>query len=145
MKLLDGIYQTATQVKVLSPEIINVEEADSFHVLEGCMNGTAIARYNSFLRGLSPWYDIEWKLSEPGRPELLPAYRISGDNLKRREFRDGNSGVGLTHSRGVAGVMPCESGVSRKEAGHSKGLASICKGEGIRSPATELGALCKQN
>jgi len=108
MKPPEGMYQTATKVKVLSPEIINIEEADSFHLLEGSMNYTAMARSGSLFRGLGPWYGTERKLSEPGRPALFLQRQIPGNNLERREFRDDSVGVGLIHSRGVVGVMPCE-------------------------------------
>ena len=140
MKPPDGKYQTATQVKVLSPEIFNIEEVDSLHMLEDRMNCIYMARCNLLLRGLSPWYGIEWMLREPGRPGLLPQKRISENNSKRRGLGDGSSGVGLTHSRGVAGVMPCgDTDV------HSKGSALICKGAGTRSPITELEELWKRN
>lgn len=108
MKPPEGMYQTATKVKVLSPEIINIEEADSLHLLEGSMNYTAMARSGSLFRGLRPWYGTERKLSEPGRPVLFLQRQIPGNNLERREFRDDSAGVGLIHSRGVAGAMPCE-------------------------------------
>lgn len=68
MKPPAGMCQTATQVKVLSSEIFDVEEADSFHVLEGCISCTAMARCGLLFRSLRPWYDTERKLSEPGRP-----------------------------------------------------------------------------
>ena len=67
----EGMYQTATKVKVLSPEITNIEEADSVHKLEGSMSCTAMARYSLLFRGLRPWYGTERKLSEPGRPVLF--------------------------------------------------------------------------
>ena len=38
MKPPVGMCQTATQVKVLSSEIFNIEAADSFHLLEGRIN-----------------------------------------------------------------------------------------------------------
>ena len=49
--------------------------------------------------------------------------------------RYGVSVVGLTHSRGVGGVMPVESRCTR----HSKGSALIRKDEIGHSPDTELG------
>jgi hypothetical protein len=36
VELVEWTYQAATQVKVLSPEIFNVIEADVFHYAEGC-------------------------------------------------------------------------------------------------------------
>jgi hypothetical protein len=119
MKPPAGMCQTATKVKVLSPEIFNIEEADSFHLLEGRISCTVMARCGLLFRGLRPWYDTERKLSEPGRPVQFLREQIPGNNLKRRGFRDDCAGVGLIHSRGVTGVMPCEDII------HSKGLALV--------------------
>ena len=135
----EGMYQTATKVKVLSLEIYNIGEADSVHKLEGSMSCTAMARYSLLFRGLRPWYGTERKLSEPGRPVLFLQRQIPGNNLERRGFRDGSAGVGLIHSRGVAGVMSCEERI------HSKGLALLCKGKGKHVSTTELEDECKQN
>lgn len=135
----EGMYQTATKVKVLSPEITNIEEADSVHKLEGSMSCTAMARYSVLFRGLRPWYGTERKLSEPGRPVLFLGRQIPGNNLERRGFRDGSAGVGLIHSRGVAGAMPCE------EIIHSKGLALLCKGKEKHVTTTELEGTCERN
>ena len=81
MKPLEGSSQTATKVKVLSPVNYNIIEADSFHVLEG--NKRSFARVRSFFRyrGLSPWYDYEWKVQELGRPE-----RFSGNRIFAAQF-----------------------------------------------------------
>ena len=135
----EGMYQTATKVKVLSPEITNIGEADSVHKLEGSMSCTAMARYSLLFRGLRPWYGTERKLSEPGRPVLFLGRQIPGNNLEWRGFRDGSAGVGLIHSRGVAGVMSCEEKI------HSKGLALLCKGKGRHDSTTELEGTCEQN
>jgi len=135
----EGMYQTATKVKVLSPEITNIEEADSVHKLEGSMSCTAMARYSLLFRGLRPWYGTERKLSEPGRPVLFLQEQIPGNNLERRGFRNDSAGVGLIHSRGVAGAMPCE------EIIHSKGLALLCKGKGKHVTTTELEGTCERN
>jgi hypothetical protein len=135
----EGMYQTATQVKVLSPEITNIEEADSVHKLEGSMSCTAMARYSLLFRGLRPWYGTERKLLEPGRPVLFLQGQKPGNNLERRGFGDDSAGVGLIHSRGVAGVMPCE------EIIHSKGLALLCKGKGKHVTTTELEGTCERN
>jgi len=109
MKPLAGRYQTATEVKGLSHEIINVKEVDSVHLLEDSKNDFDTARNHSLFRGLRPWYDIEWKLQELGRPNWFSVYGISADNSKRRGSGEDQLGVGLTHSRGVAEVMFCES------------------------------------
>ena len=135
----EGMYQTATEVKVLSPEITNIGEADSVHKLEGSMSCTAMARYSVLFRGLRPWYGTERKLSEPGRPVLFLEKQIPGNNLERRGFRDDRAGVGLIHSRGVAGVMSCEERI------HSKGLALLCEGKGRHDSTTELEGTCERN
>ncbi len=71
VKPSDGRYQTATQVKVLSPAIYKVREVDSFHLLEGRTSRTVVARYGLLSRGLSPWYGIERKQQELGRARIL--------------------------------------------------------------------------
>ena len=119
MKPPAGMCQTATKVKVLSSEIFNIEEADSFHLLEGSISRTVKARCGLLFRGLRPWYGIERKISEPGRPVQFLCKQIPGNNPKRKGFRDDCAGGGLIHSRGVAGVMPCEDII------HSKGLALV--------------------
>jgi hypothetical protein len=139
MKPLEGRCQTATQVKGLSPVNFNVKEADSVHLLEGSKKSFDMVRNYSLFRGLRPWYDIEWKLQELGRSEWLSACRIFADNPKRREGGDGYSEVGLTHIRGVAGVMSCES-----EA-HSKGSAVMCRGKEKRGLYKETKEPCRQN
>lgn len=64
---MEGRYQTATRVKVLSPVIYNIKEVDSFHMLEDSTICIDKAKDRLLFRGLSPWYDIEWKLQELGR------------------------------------------------------------------------------
>jgi hypothetical protein len=58
VKLQEGRRQTATQVKVLSPVIVNVKEADSFHLLEGSKRSFDKARNDSLFRGLSLRYGV---------------------------------------------------------------------------------------
>jgi hypothetical protein len=115
-----GRYQTATQVKGLSPVITNVKEVDSIHELEDNMIYLAMVRDRLLFRGLRPWYDIGWNLQELGRPNLILLSRIFANNPKRRGCGEDRLGVGLTHIRGVAGVMLCEF-----IKGHSKGLALL--------------------
>ena len=55
-------------------------------------------------RGLSPWRVNERSMLELGRTE---AFRMeAAKELKKVTRQYGVSVVGLTHSRGVAGVMP---------------------------------------
>lgn len=116
-------YQTATQVKGLSLEIIHVKEVDSVHKLEDNKASFNTVRNRSLFRGLRPWYGIERESQELGRSEQFSCNGVSTNNLKKREGGDGCSEVGLFHSRGVIGVMPCESNA------HSKGTAVVCRGE----------------
>ena len=144
MKPSAGRYQTATQVKVLSPEKTDVREDDGFHLPEVSMWHTVKARYVSLSRGLSPWYDIERKLQELGRALKFPDRirdRVGIDKLKRRGNTEDIKAVGLTHSRGVVPVMR---DVSDSE-GYSKGLALVCKGEGTHRPDAERRNLWKRN
>ncbi len=79
-----GKYQAATQVKVLSPEITNVEEVDSFHLLEDSMICNEKVSYRLLLRGLSPWHDTEWRHQELGRTMSFPK-----EAFNKQEMRGG--------------------------------------------------------
>lgn len=60
--------------------------------------------------------------------------KVDDDKSKTRGFIEGIKAVGLIHSRGVTGVMSCESNLV-----HSKGLALICKGKEKHNLITVLG------
>jgi len=127
MKPTDGKCQTEIiyRVKVSSPENINIERVDSFHLLEDSMIYTDKVRCKSFFRGLNPWYGTEWISQELGRACI--SFRESGivaSNPKRGGSGEAIQAVGLTHSRGITEVMPCEP-FNR----HSKGLAILRKGK----------------
>ena len=126
MKPTDGRCQTEIRfrVKVLSLENFNIERVDSVHVLEDRISYSDMVRINLSLRGLSHWYGIAWKSQELGRACIIFPSGIAVNNPKRRGRSECMQAVGLTHSRGVIGVMPDES-LSR----HSKGLAILCKGK----------------
>jgi len=141
MKLSDGKYQTATQVKVSSSETLFVGEVDSLLFLENNMMYSIKVSYASLSRGLRPWYDAERNLREPGRSMQFPRRGISADNLKKRGGRDDCMEVGLTHSRGVVGVT---SYVPERK-GDLKGLASVRSGSGQHSLYAEREELWKRN
>ncbi len=66
--------------------------------------------------------------------------RVKDYKLKKQVSSKAVIAVGLTRSKGVAGVMPCE-----EETFHSKGLALICRGKVKHSPYAETEKLWKQN
>lgn len=133
MKPHDRKHQTATEVKVLSPEIILFIEADGFHLPEGNKLDFAKVRNLPLCRGLSPQYGVEWESQKLGRSKQLSRERIFANNLKKRESGNGCLEVGLLRSRGVIGVMPYES-----INVHSKGAAVVCRGEVKHDPNKEL-------
>ena len=125
-------YQTATQVKVLSPVIFHVIEAECFHILEGYKMNFVLVKNTSLYRGLSPQYGSERNSQKLGRSKKFSRRRIFADNLKKKESEDDCLEVGLFRSKGVAGVMSCES------KAHLKGAAVVCRGIGKRSPHKEM-------
>lgn len=132
MKLQDRNYQTATQVKVLSPAIFNVIEAESFHLFEGNKMNFDMVKNSYLYRGLSPQYGSERSSQKLGRSKQFSCKRIFADNLKKRGSENDCLEVGLFRSKGVAGVMSCESNT------HLKGTAVVCGGIGKRSPHKEM-------
>ena len=126
-------HQTATQVKVLSPEIPLFIEADDFHISEGNKIDFALVRSLSLYRGLSPQYGVEWKSQKLGRSKQFSRERIFANNLKKKESGNGCLEVGLLRSRGAIGVMPYESSDA-----HSKGAAVVCRGKGRHDPYKEM-------
>lgn len=126
-------HQTATQVKVLSPEITLIIEADDFHLSEGNKVDFEMVRNLSLYRGLSPQYGVEWKSQKLGRSKQFSRERIFANNLKKRESENDCLEVGLLRTRGVIGVMPYENSNV-----HSKEAAVVCRGEGRHGPYKEM-------
>jgi hypothetical protein len=132
MKPQDRNYQAATQVKVLSPVISHVREAESFHLLKGNKMNFVMVKNLSLSRGLSPQRGSECNSQKLGRSKQFSRVRIFANNPKRREGKNDCLEVGLFRSKGVAGVMSCESKT------HLKGTAVVCRGKGRHSPHKEL-------
>lgn len=97
VKLVEGTYQAATQVKVLSPEIFNVIEADVFHDTESSTKDDAMVSHHSLYRGQSPWHDKRWRLRELGRSSVFPRGYV-GTSQQRRGLTKDAEEVGLTDS-----------------------------------------------
>ena len=97
VKLVEGTYQAATQVKVLSPEIYNIIEADVFHLTESSMRDDAMVSHHSLYRGLSPWHDKRWRLRELGRSSAFSKGYV-GTSQQRRGLTNDAEEVGLIDS-----------------------------------------------
>ena len=97
VKLAEGTYQAATQVKVLSPEILNIIEADVFHVTESSMKDDAMVSHHLLYRGLRPWHDKRWRLRELGRSFVFPDGYV-GTSQQRRGLTNDAEEVGLIDS-----------------------------------------------
>jgi hypothetical protein len=101
-----GGLSATTQVKVLSPEIVNIARGQGFHFLEAsiaaCVNGEYVG-------------DVPGSESVAGKltvrigtweSHIAPDRSFQQAEEARRKY--GDMAVGLTHSRGVVGVMPGE-------------------------------------
>ncbi len=97
VKPMEGTYQAATQVKVLSPEIFNIVEADVFHCAESSMKDDTLVSHHSLYRGLSPWHGVKWKLDELGRSSMS-LKRYVGTSQQRQEPANDAEEVGLADS-----------------------------------------------
>jgi len=97
VKPVNGTYKAATQVKVLSPETVNIVEADVLHYTEGSMKRNEMVSYFSLYRGLSPWHGTRWKLCELGRSSVFPR-GYTGTSQQRQGPVDDAEEVGLIDS-----------------------------------------------
>jgi len=97
VKPVERTYQAATQVKVLSPEMFNIVEADVFHETESSTKGDVLASHSSLYRGLSPWHGMRWKLGELGRSSVFPDGYV-GTSQQRRGRANDTEEVGLADS-----------------------------------------------
>jgi len=113
----EGGLSATTKVKVYSPEMVNIAQGQGFHVLEasiaarvkgecvGGVPGSESVAGNSTVN-IGTWEN-----------HIAPNRSFQRAEEARRKY--GDMVVGLTHSRGVVGVMPGESlrsleGVSSK-------------------------------
>ena len=105
VKPMEGTEQAATQVKVLSPEIVNIVEVDVLRYAEDSMKGDAMVSRHSLYRGLSPWHVLRWKLSELGRSSVFLWMRYGKTSQQRRGLANDAEEVGLTDSTLSAGKL----------------------------------------
>lgn len=98
VKPVEGTEQAATQVKVLSPEIVNIVEVDVLHRAEDSMSSDVMVSGYSLYRGQSPWHVLRWKLSELGRSSVFLRMRYAKTSQQRRGLANDTEEVGLTDS-----------------------------------------------
>jgi len=94
---MEGTYQAATQVKVLSSEIVNIVEADVLHLTESSTKGDEKVSCHLLYRGLRPWHDMRWNLRELGRSSVFPQ-GYARTSQQRRGLVNNAEEVGLTDS-----------------------------------------------
>ena len=104
MKPVEATYQAATQVKVLSPEIPDIIEADVFHCAEGSMKDDTMVSHYSLYRGLSPWHDMRWILCKLGRSSVF-SKEYARTSQNRRELANNTEEVGLIDSTRSIGKL----------------------------------------
>jgi len=105
----EGGLSATTQVKVYSPEMVNIAQGQGFHFLEAstaarikgeCVGGVPGSKS---VAGNSTVHIGTWE------NHIVPNGSFQQAEEARRKY--GDMVVGLTHSRGVVGVMP---GASRR-------------------------------
>ena len=104
MKPLEATYQAATQVKVLSPEMYHIIEADVLHCAEGSMRGDTMVSHHSLYRDRSPWHDMRWRLRKLGRSSAF-SKEYAGTSQNRRGLANDVEEVGLTDSTRSIGKL----------------------------------------
>jgi len=107
-----GGLPATTQVKVLSPEISNIAQGQGFHFLEAS-NATCVK--GEYVCDVPGSESVAGKLTvHVGTWENHIAPNRSFQQAEEARRKYGDMVVGLTHSRGVVGVMPGESLCSLK-------------------------------
>jgi hypothetical protein len=91
-------------VKVLSPEICIVALGERLYSLEASIAACAIGEDAAACRGRSPWQVIPTDCIGTWESHVVPYRNFQQAEEARRRY--GDMAVGLTHSRGVVGVMP---------------------------------------
>ena len=104
MKPIEATYQAAMQVKVLSPEIHDIIEADVLRYTEGSMNVDVMVSHHSLYRGRSPWHGMRWSLRKLGRSSVFSEEYV-GTSQNRRELANDTEEVGLIDSTRSVGKL----------------------------------------
>ena len=98
-----GVMSATTKVKVLNPEMDLYALGQGFSPLEASIGVHANGECISACRGLSPWRANELFILELAKTEAFRTEAAEEAEEVTKQY--GVSVVGLTHSRGVAGVM----------------------------------------
>ena len=100
----EGSLSATTQVKVLSPEIILIAMGQGFHFSEASIGMHAIGERISDVPGSESVAGKRTVCIGTWENRSVPNGSCQGAEEVTKQY--GVSVVGLTHSRGVAGVMP---------------------------------------
>jgi len=103
----EGGLLAITQVKVFSPEIINIAQGQGFHCLEASTAARVSGECVSGVPGSKSVAGNRTVHIGTWESHIVPNGSFQQAEEARRKY-DGMA-VGLTHSRGVVGVMPGES------------------------------------
>ena len=103
----EGGLSAITQVKVSSPEITNIALGQGFHFLEASTATRAIGECVSGVPGSKSMAGNLTVHIGTWESHTVPSGSFQQAEEARRKY--GGMAVGLTHSRGVDGVMPIES------------------------------------
>jgi hypothetical protein len=128
-----GEWSAITKVKVVSPEICPIALSQGFLHLEGSSaahdNGECVSGGpgSQTIAGHSKIHSGTWD------SHVVPNSEASNEPKRQRRKND-DVAVGLTHSRGVNGVMPIES----REPGTLEGPGSKMQRDEQRMPYSEM-------
>jgi len=110
----EGGLPATTQVKVFSPEIGNIALGQGFHVLEASIAACVKGEYAGDVPGSKSVAGKRTVRIGTWESRAVPNESFQQAEEARRKY--GGMAVGLTHSRGVVGVMPGESCTKTVEA-----------------------------
>ncbi|HUU19006.1 MAG TPA: hypothetical protein VMW72_17780 [Sedimentisphaerales bacterium] len=102
----EGGVSAITQVKVFSPEIINIAQGQGFHGLEARTAACVIGECGSGVPGSKSMAGNPTVRIGTWENHIVPDESFQQAEEARRKY--GDMVVGLTHIRGVVGVMPGE-------------------------------------
>ncbi len=103
----EGGLSAITKVKVFSPEIVNIASGQGFHFLEANTAVCVKGEHNSGVPGSKSVAGNPTVRIGTWENHIAPNRSFQQAEEARRKY--GDMVVGLTHSRGVVGVMPGES------------------------------------